>query len=100
MIRPNHSIICFFTGMGQGAAAWMTACSEDTSNLVRTPSSSFNRRTNMVGTTCVWVTLWRSMADRNCSGSKCSMTTAVQPMLWAAIVKRNGAAWYIGAGVR
>ena len=28
------------------------------------------------------------------------MTTAVHPILWAAMVKRKGAAWYIGAGER
>ena len=32
-------------------------------------------RTNIVGTTWVWVTWYRSMRARNSSGSKCSMTT-------------------------
>ncbi len=34
MTGPNHSIICFFTGAGHGAAAWMTVSSDDTSYFV------------------------------------------------------------------
>ena len=54
---PNHSIICFFTLTGHGAAAWMTHRSDDTSYLARTAGSSFSSRMNMVGTT--WVTVTR-----------------------------------------
>ncbi|CAB4835616.1 unannotated protein [freshwater metagenome] len=42
-------------GTGQGAAAWMTYCNDDTSYLARTSAGSFNRRTNIVGTTWLWV---------------------------------------------
>ena len=55
-------------------------------------------RTNMVGTTWVWVTEWRSTAARNSAASKRSITTAVEPTIWAAIVNRKGAPWYMGAG--
>ena len=54
----------------------------------------------MVGTTWVWVTEWRSTAARNSAASKRSMITAVEPMIWAAMVKRSGAPWYSGAGDR
>jgi hypothetical protein len=44
------------TGIGQGAAAWTTARRLDTSYRVRVASSSLSIRTNMVGTTWLWVT--------------------------------------------
>ena len=52
----HHSIIVRLTGIGHGAAAWMTHSSEDTSYRSRTSSGSLSRRTNIVGTTCVCVT--------------------------------------------
>ena len=53
-----------------------------------------------VGTSCTWVTLWRSMAASRSSGSKCSITTAVPPRRCVPIVQPAGAAWYSGAGER
>ncbi len=50
-------------------------------------------RTNIVGTTCVWVTLWVATAARNASGSNFSITTTVAPLTWLAMQKRRGAAW-------
>ena len=53
-----------------------------------------------VGTSCVWVIRWRSMAASSSSGSKCSITTAVPPRRWVPTVQPAGAAWYSGAGLR
>ena len=100
MIGPHQSIIWRLASTGQGAAACSTAASDDTSWASRCWSGSLSIRTNMVGTTWVWVTEKRSTAARNSAASKRSVTTAVHPMLCAAMVKRSGAPWYSGAGDR
>src|SRR5690606_23978541 len=77
-----------------------TASSDDTSYLTRTSSGSLSIRTNIVGTTWVWVAPNFSIAARYSSASKFGMTTSVPPSDWVATQKRNGAAWYSGAGDR
>jgi hypothetical protein len=81
------------TGTGQGAAAWIAQRSEDRSYLRRTSSGSLSMRTNIVGTSCEWVTLYFSTSFRYSSGSKCSIITTVPPRRCTVIVKRSGAAW-------
>jgi hypothetical protein len=88
------------TGIGQGAAAWIAQRSEDTSWRARTSGGSFRIRTNIVGTTCVWVTRWCPISRRKVSASKCSMMTHVPPHRSTPMLKRSGAAWYSGAGDR
>ena len=61
MTGPNHSIICFLTGAGHGAAAWITHSSDETSYLARTSSGSLSMRMNIVGTTWLWVTWYCSI---------------------------------------
>ena len=100
MIGPNQSITWRLASTGHGAAACSTLVNDDTSWASRRASGSFSIRTSMVGTTWVWVTDQRSTAARNSSASKRSITTAVAPMIWAAIVNRKGAPWYMGAGDR
>src|SRR5207245_4238856 len=97
---PHPPIICSLTGTGHGAAAWMHDCSDDTSYFLRTSPGSFSMRTNMVGTTWVWVTLCFSISRRYSSGSKCSMITDVPPMRITPMSTRSGAEWYTGAGDR
>jgi hypothetical protein len=59
---------------------------------MRNSSGSFSMRTNMVGTSCDWVTLCRSTSCKNCSASNDSMITEVPPSVIAIMLKRNGAA--------
>ena len=92
MIAPHHSIICSFTGIGQGAAAWMAQRNDDTSYLRRTSSGSLRKRTNMVGTSWVWVMRYFGTSRRNSSASKCSMITEVPPSFITVMLKRKGAA--------
>src|SRR5688572_20191679 len=100
MTGPNHSIIWRLTGTGHGAAAWITHRSDDTSAAARTSAGSLSSRTNIVGTTWVWVIRYWATTSRKRWASKCSIITTVVPRVWADIENRNGAAWYIGAGVR
>ena len=100
MIGPHHSIICCFTGTGQGAAAWMATRRDDRSCARRCASGSLSMRTNIVGTTCVCVMRCSGTRRRNSAASKCSITTTVPPRRITAIAKRSGAAWYSGPGDR
>src|SRR5262245_17594044 len=100
MIGPHHSIIWRLTSTGHGAAACTTDASEDRPYLVRVSLGSFSIRTNIVGTTCVHVTRYRSIMARNSSASKCSMITDVPPRRCIVMLKRSGAEWYSGAGDR
>ena len=97
---PHHSIICSLTGTGQGAAAWTTTSSDDRSYLARTSSGSLSMRTNIVGTSWLWVTWYCSTSCRYSSGSKRSMTTTVPPERIVRPVAPCGAEWYSGAGDR
>ena len=47
----------------------------------------------MVGTIWEWVTRYRSTSAMNCSGSKCSMITAVEPRRIVADTLACGAEW-------
>ena len=100
MIGPHHSIICSFTGTGQGAAAWTIVSSDDRSYFVRTSSGSFSIRLNIVGTSWLWVTWYCSTSARYCSGSKRSMMITVPPMRSVSPTAACGAEWYSGAGER
>jgi hypothetical protein len=80
------------TGIGQGAAAWMAQRSEDMSCFRRTASGSLRKRTNMVGTSCVWLTLYAGTSRKNSSASNCSMITEVPPSFITVMLKRSGAA--------
>jgi hypothetical protein len=88
------------TATGQGAAAWTATWSDDRSCRWRTSAGSLSIRMNMVGTHWLCVTPKRSITLRASAGSKCSITTAVPPSRWTAMVKRSGAEWYSGAGER
>ena len=92
MIGPHHAIIFSFTGIGQGAAAWIAQRSEETSYFRRTSSGSLRKRTNMVGTSWVCVTLYLPMSRRYSSASKFSISTDVPPSFMTVMLKRRGAA--------
>ena len=85
MIGPSQSIICRFTSTGQGAAAWITSFSVERSWAVRSASGNFSRRMNMVGTTCVIMIWYFSIAARKPAGSNFSITTTVPPMRCTAV---------------
>ena len=53
----------------------MTHSSDETSYLVRVSSGSFSMRTNIVGTTWLWVMSYWSTSGRYSSASKCSIAT-------------------------
>src|SRR5688572_17983151 len=78
----------------------MTHSSDETSYCVLTSSGSLSMRTNMVGTTWLWVARYCSMYLRYSSASNRSITTTVAPIAIDDMQKRRGAAWYRGAGER
>ena len=57
-------------------------------------------RLNIVGTSWLWVTPYRSTSCRYCSGSKRSMMIAVPPLRIVRPTAPCGAEWYSGAGDR
>ena len=50
-------------------------------------------RTNIVGTTWLWVISYSSTSFRYSSASKFSMATIVAPSMCIDMQKRSGAAW-------
>ena len=77
--------ICF-------VAAWIANFNDEISNDRNFSFGSFNMRTNMVGTSCVWVALYRPTSRRNSSASKFSIRTQVPPSFITVMLKRSGAA--------
>ena len=88
------------TWTGHGAAACTMHSSDEVSYRARTSSGSRSSRLNITGTIWQCVTRYRSTMASHCSGSKCSITTVVEPRRSDAATLAWGAEWYSGAGLR
>ena len=93
MTGPSQSIIACWTGIGHGAAAWITVRNDERWYLLLTASGKRSKRMNIVGTIWTAVTRHRSTAARNASGSNLPIITTVPPSAWTATTNAIGEAW-------
>ena len=79
MTGPHQSIIWRFTAGAQGAAPWVIQRSEERSYFFFTSAGRRSRRTNMVGTMCMWLTRCLSISRSMSSASKRGCSTIESP---------------------